>query len=129
MTQHVGTVVRRQITVSASQERAYFGCENQSPILFLVIKRLNSKVISCEKELLPLVVPDCNREHAIESSYAIGAMALVQAKDGFGVAVRSKCTAVRYQFLAQFEVIVNFAVKHHSEPSILGPHGHMAGRR
>src|SRR5258708_1563018 len=76
-----------------------------------VIQRLNAKPVTGNEQCSLLTVPNRECEHAAQVLNAIAAVLFVKMNDGFGIAIGAIAVAALLQFLAQFGVIVDFAVE------------------
>jgi len=75
------------------------------------VERLDAKAIAGEDEAARGFSPERDGEHAAEAGEALGVPFKKSVENGFGVGVRNETMAERFQFGAQFQVVVDFAVE------------------
>jgi hypothetical protein len=93
------------------QQRTQLRCERQHAVADAVDQRLLADSIAGDEKLLPAVVPQREREHAVQVADAVGAVLLVQMHDHFRVAVRGEAVPSSLQRVTQLAVVVDLAVQ------------------
>ena len=78
---------------------------------------------------MPGLVPQGEGPHSIKPLEAFGSPFSVGVEDDFGVGLGLERVSQRFEFFANFEVIVDFPVKSDAERLVLGLHGLIAERR
>src|SRR5207248_2260311 len=123
---------RRRIDIGRdsriSEEALHFRCEEQVLAIRKVIQRFDAKAVTSEKHLLLALVPDREREHAVDRLEEALPLLKVQVKQDFGVGTRAKAVAARAQRARQLAVIVALAVVSDPNRAILARHRLMARR-
>ena len=75
------------------------------------VERLDSEAIAGKYQAARRFSPERDGEHAAQAGEALRVPFEEGVEDGFGVAVDMKSVAERFQFGAQFQVVVDFAVE------------------
>ena len=121
--------VRRECFRRQRTQRLDLAGEGEQRVAVDVVKRLDAEAVAGAEQALPLLIPDGEGEHADKAFQAGRPPGVISLKDHFGVAFGAKRVAERFQFLAQLEVVVDFAVER--QPQLLARHCHwlVTGRR
>ncbi len=93
------------------QERLDLAAVNEARTVVLVVHRLDAEDVAGAYELLLLLVPDGDGEHAAQALEHLAAPLLVAMHDGLGVAVGLEGVAGRLKLLAQLWEVVDLAVE------------------
>ncbi len=83
------------------------------------IQRLLAGAIARERQLARSLVPDRQREHAVELVDRAIAELLEEMHDDFGVGVRSELVAARDQALPDLAIVVDLAVEDQLHGAVL----------
>ena len=75
------------------------------------VQRLDAEPVAGEEQRLRRGVPDGEREHAAQPSYAIGALVLVEMEDGLGVALSGELVSPCNQPTPELAIVVDLAVE------------------
>ncbi len=86
-----------------------------------VIERLDPGLVAGQHQFVVAGVVDRHREHAVQPGEGGGAQRVIEVEDHLGVAARPELVAAPDQFLAQRDVIVDFAAEHDGD-AIVGVH-------
>jgi len=113
----------------AARERAQLGRELELAARVAVVERFDPVAIACEHETPCLRVPDCNCEHAAESTHVLRAVALVEMEMDFGVAMRSERVALTLELTPQLRIVVDLAVLDDDARSVLARDRLVAARK
>src|SRR5258707_1386113 len=97
------------------QQDLWLGRKQQSLIKDTPIQRLLTKAIARDEKLSPSVIPQREREHAVELRDHVPAVFFVKMRQNFGVRSAAKGVATRFQVRAQFAIVVDFAVENHGD--------------
>src|SRR3981081_900940 len=90
------------------------------------IQGLDSETVPRENQPPCILRPNRQREHATQAREAILVPAEKGAQDYFGVAAGFEFLSVRFQFRAQFAMVVDLAVEDQYGVSVLAAHGLVA---
>src|SRR5436189_131488 len=90
---------RRRIDIGRdsriSEQALHFRCEEQMLAISEIAQRLDAKAVTGEKHLLLALVPDREREHAVDRLEEALPLLKVQVKQDFRVRTRAKAVAAR----------------------------------
>ncbi len=93
-----------------------------------VDQRLDAETVADQREGLRGIVPDAEGEHAAEAGdESVDAPLLITAQEDFGVAMGAESVAAFFEFLAEFEEIIDAAVENQADFAVVGEHGLVAG--
>src|SRR5262249_20784464 len=101
------------------ENRPELGAEDQPAAQLRVVERLLAHTITGEKKDLATLVPQREREHAVEVSDAVLAEILPRMDKHFGVGAGRETMAASDQTLAQLDVVVDLAVQHRPDRGVL----------
>src|SRR6266850_4445532 len=104
-----------------------FGTEVQLVIAEVKIQGLDSEPVARQNQSPCITGPNCDREHATQARETVLIPSQKRAQDYFGVAVGFEFVTARFEFRAQFAVIVDLAVENQDSISVLADHGLIAG--
>src|SRR6267154_2458386 len=104
-----------------------FGAEIQLAIAEVKIQWLDSEPVARQNQSPGILRPNRDGEHAAQAREAILIPSQKRAQDYFGVAVGFEFFAARFEFRAQFPVIVDLAVENQDSISVLADHGLITG--
>jgi hypothetical protein len=94
--------------------------KKKPPAVIKVIKWFLPAPVARQNEFVPRRVMDCQREHAVEPAQkAVDAPLLIAVDKNLRVRLRFEFVPLFAQFLAQFYVVVEFAVLNDRHPAIL----------
>src|SRR4029077_13618540 len=88
------------------QECPELGGEREPVVARRVVERLDAEVFARQDERVVALVPDGQREHAVEALEAFNAEAFVEKENGLGVAVRAELASLRFELAAQLREVV-----------------------
>src|SRR5262249_4363692 len=94
-----------------------------------IIKRLYSDPISRKDQLASLLVPQRQREIAVEMADKIRTVLLIEMNDCFGVGLRSVAMSPLDQPRSEFFVVVDLSVECDPDRTVFVWHRRVAGRR
>ena len=83
------------------------------------MKRFLTEAIAPKHELLTVLVPDCEREHSPQFTYAGRSVFFVQMNDHLGIRVGVKLVTKAFKLFPQLWEIVDFSVKDNPDRSVL----------
>src|SRR4051812_46049287 len=92
------------------EQRHELGSENQLAIYFRVKQWFLDHPIARKEQRLVALVPDRQGEHAPQIPGTISSPLVVSMNDGLGVAVGIKAMAAALEVLAEFAIVIDFAV-------------------
>ena len=92
------------------EQRLELGAEQQRVSEVGVVERLLAESVTSEQQAPVLLVPECEREHAVEPLDTARSVILVQVDDHLGVGVRCEAMAALHEIRAQLAVVVDLAV-------------------
>src|SRR6266403_634045 len=104
-----------------------FGTEVQLVIAEVKIQGLDSEPVARQNQPPGILRPNRDGKHAAQAREAVLIPSQKRAQDYFGVTVGFESFAARFQFRAQFAVIVDLAVENQDSISVLADHGLIAG--
>src|SRR6266404_6215214 len=104
-----------------------FGTEVQLVIAEVKIQGLDSEPVARQNQPPGILRPNRDGKHAAQAREAVLIPSQKRAQDYFGVTVGFEFFAARFQFRAQFAVIVDLAVENQDSISVLADHGLIAG--
>ena len=117
-----------------AQQRLDLGRKNQRTVGLGIIQRLDPVPVPGQQQGFCPVVPECEREHAVQPLDTVGSELLVEMKQDLRVRTRDELVPFPLQLFFQLEVVVDFPVI--GDPDRPGPIGHrlidksrMASRR
>src|SRR5579863_2425714 len=90
------------------------------------VERFDAEAIARENQAARGFGPQSDREHAAQAGEALRIPFEKSMENGFGVRVRLETMAERFQFGAQFQMIVDFAVEDDYSVAIRGEDGLVA---
>src|SRR6266478_5127402 len=90
------------------------------------VQRLDSEAVAREKQSPCILRPNRERKHAAQTREAIFVPLQKGAQNYLGVAAGLEFFTVRFQFGAQFPVVVNLAVEDQDGVSVFADHGLIA---
>src|SRR5438876_8270450 len=93
------------------QQHLWLRREQQSLIENAPIQRLFAKAISRNEKPSPPIIPQREREHAVEMLHHLIAVLFVKVRQDFGVGSAAKGMTAGLKISAQFSVVVNLAVE------------------
>src|SRR6185436_1924721 len=93
---------------------------------FRIEQRLLAETIARQHQLLAPVVPQRDREHAVELARKLITHLLVEVNDDLGVALRREAVPLLFEALAQLLEVVDLAVLDGPDRSVLVAHRLMA---
>src|SRR6187431_3214878 len=106
-----------------AQQRRKLACKCQKMRPPGVKQRLLAKPVARQKKPGLRLVPDREREHAVEAERQLGAPLFVAMDEDFRIRViRVKAMTAVFQQSPQFDVVVDFAVEDDADGLILVPH-------
>ena len=100
-------------------QRPQLGREAEDAVALGVEERLLADPIAADHELPPPLVPDREREHAVQRADELRAFFLVEVGDHLGVALGHEAMAAPLEAGAQLGVVVDLAVEDHRDRAIL----------
>src|ERR1051326_4730326 len=103
---------------SRSQQRFHLRREEHAVVRLVKIDRLLAHAIAADDEPLASRVPERKRKHAAQVLDEIKPVLFVEMKNGFAVAVGLKLMAELVESLAQFDEVVNLAVRDERECAV-----------
>ena len=101
------------------EQRVHLRRPREDAVAQVVQQRLLADPVAREQQLLAALVPQREREHAVQVAHAVGAVLLVEVHDHLGVALRGELVAAAAQLLPQLAVVVDLAVHHDDDGAIL----------
>src|SRR6266851_10122798 len=128
-----GNIVQREVILQAgeiqlarkfrmSENGFQFRAEIQLSATQVKIQRLDSETIARENQSPGILRPNRERKNAAKAREAILVPAQKSAQNYFGVAVGFEFFAARFQFRAQFAVVVDLTVEDQYGVSVLADH-------
>ena len=88
-----------------------------------IYKRLDAHSVACAEQGSFFGVPEGKGPHAVKAVQAVLAPGIVGFQQDLGVRIGLEANPLRLQFVAQLQVVVDFAVKHHHMPRVGVVHG------
>lgn len=88
-----------------------FGAEDDAIGRCRVIERFDSETIAREDKPAQALIPERDREHAVETLECVEAFRFIERDDDLGVRRAVELASACGEFLSQLDVIVDFAVK------------------
>ena len=112
---------RRQVRLERARgaEGLQLAREREPPAVPRVVERLHAEAVARAEEPLPRAVPQRERPHPVEPAHAVVAPLLVRADDHLGVGLRAEPMAAALQLAAQLAVVVDLAVVHQLQRSVV----------
>ncbi len=92
------------------QDRLDFRGKDKFGMVPVIVQRFNAQAITGQKQLTLVLIPDDKSEHAIKLLYARWPILLIGMYDHLSVGAAAKDMAFGFQYLAQFEEVVDFPV-------------------
>ena len=109
-------------------QRLQLGTENEfSGVEEGVIQRLDTEAVAHHEQGFLLAVPQRKREHAAKACDAGFAPGFPGMDDDFGIGMGAEGVAERLQFGHQFLKVVDFAIEHDDDRTVLVEQGLLAG--
>ena len=113
---------RASVHESAGEQRLDLGGEQQQVPGASVIQRLDAQPVSRQQQPLALRIPQAEGEHPVQLAQQLGGVAaglLVAMDEHLRVGVGAEAVALRQQWLAQAEVVVQLAVVREPDRAVL----------
>jgi hypothetical protein len=117
------------VEVGMTEERLDLRRQGEQVVGVIVEQRLLAGTIARESQPGGPVVPDRNREHAVQVGDAVGAFLLVQVDNRFRITSRSKTVTALHELLPQFAEVVDLAVEDDTDVAVLVRHRLIRVRR
>ena len=106
-----GVFVGLRAHAGQGQQRLDFGAESEPAFVLPQEQRLLAERVARHEQAIIARIPDGERKHAAKVPHAILAPLHVGVDDGFGIGSGAETVAQRDQLLAQWLVIVDFAIE------------------
>src|SRR5262249_42606414 len=123
------TLVDAQRRIGQRKQRLYLRSKRKTIISMTIVKGLDSKMITGNKQFLLQAVPDRKRKHAVQLRYALGSVVLVEIQHNLSISPGAKHAALCFEVAAQRGLIIDFAVVSYCQPPIDRGHRHPPSRR
>jgi hypothetical protein len=120
--------VERRLDKARREQRFDFRPEHKRASGMCVIQRLDAQPIARKQQLLLFLVPDREREHAVQFLHDAVAVFLVLMDDRLGVAPRTILMSLRLEGRTQRRVVVDLAVERNPHAAVLVRHRLLARR-
>src|SRR5688572_15979171 len=104
-----------------------FRREKQSTIEHTPVQRLLAKSITRQEQAAPAIVPQREREHAVNVFDHIAAVFFVKVREHFSVRSAAKSMPARFEVRAQLAIVVNLTVENYRDAVVLVEDGLFAG--
>ena len=121
-----GLAVELLLEARVRQEGFDLAAPDQTAALMLVVQRLDAEDIARQHQLLALVVPNGDGEHAAQALEHARAPLLIAVDDGLGIAVGFELVALALKLGTQLLEVVDLAVERDSHAAIGVLHGLVA---
>src|SRR5688572_2517817 len=95
------------------EQRFRFGREQQSAREHTPVKRLLAKSITRQKQTAAAIVPQREREHAVNVFDHVAAVLFVKVRQDFSVRRAPKSMSAGLQIRAQLAIVVNLTVENY----------------
>jgi hypothetical protein len=104
--------VERGIDATGGQQRLHVGREAQPLAALRQVQRLDAEAVTGQEQLPHALIPDREREHAVEAFHTALAPGVVRLQDDLAVAFREERVAQLDELGAQLPVVVDRAVEY-----------------
>jgi hypothetical protein len=129
-----GNVIKREVAIERSQvqtplniwmseDRLHLRAEYNFRTYTANVERLNADPVACQNEPVLRFGPKGDGEHAAQPPEASRVPFEKSLENGFSITMRAEAVATLLQFVANFLVIVNLAVKYDDYIFVLGDYG------
>ena len=117
-----GGGIDRGLVIEACEDGADFGGEGEGAVVEGIVEGFDAHGVAGDEEALAWGVPDGDGEHAVEFIEDGIAPLEVTEDDDFGIGVAEERVTEVEEFLADFEIVIDFAIEDH--PDIARGIGH-----
>jgi hypothetical protein len=88
-----------------------------------IVERFDSEGVSGESETFFAGIPNSEGEHTVKSREAVDSVLCPCLKKNFGIGLGSEDGPAGFEVAAEFEVVVDFAIKNEMPATVGGGHG------